>query len=161
MRKTLGSNKYLLGITLAVMLLTGHPVLVGAQVPPALLSAEPRKPAPGADELQKLLIARNNAALTELQARGQELQAGRITLDVLLDAARRWRDSALELSEKPAEQMAIRAQILDLAQYIEAVHEAKVNAGTAKIADMAMARYFRIDAEIQLLKLKQKMEKPK
>jgi hypothetical protein len=162
MLKALRSRKNLVITTLAILFLTGQPVLVKAQVPPPVVfSAEPRKPAPGADALQKLLIARNNAALTELQARGQELMAGRITTDVLFDAVRRWCDSALELSDKPADQMVVREQTLELTRYIEAVLDAKLAAGTAKVADMEMAHYYRLDAEIQLLKAKRNMEKPK
>ncbi len=146
--------------SLAILFLAAQPVIVEAQ-DPAVFSAEPRKPAPGADELQKLLIARNNAALIELQARGQELMAGRVSVDEVVDAAVRWRDSALELSEKPADQMVIHQQTLEVARYLDTICDAKLNAGTIRVADVQKSHYFRLDAEIRLLKAKQKMEKPK
>jgi hypothetical protein len=166
MLKTLWSRKNLANTTLAILFLMGQPVFVKAEEPPpapAVFSAEPRKPAPGADELQELLIARSNAALAELQAQfgRQELTIGRIATDLPFDAVRRWRDSALELSEQPTDQMVIRLQTLEIARYFEAILEAKEKAGTAKVADVQMAHYFRIDAEIQVLKAKQKMENPK
>jgi hypothetical protein len=163
MLQALWSRKNLVITTLATLLLMGQPVLVEAQEPPDVFSAEPRKPAPGADEREKLLIARNNAALAELQAwaKQQELMTGRVLKELPFDAVGRWRDSALELSDKPADQLVIRLQILKIARDFEAVLEAKEKAGTAKISDVEMARYFRIDAEIQVLKSKQKMENPK
>jgi hypothetical protein len=121
---------------------------------PAILKAKPLKPAPGDDELRKLLIARYNVAVAEMQARYAEIAAGRANFDIAVEAARHLVDSGIELTDKPAEQLAFREKFLELAKEVERIIEAQVEAGKTGLAELEKARYLRLDAQIQLLKAK-------
>jgi hypothetical protein len=120
-------------------------------------TAPQRKAPPGADELHRLRIARYNAALEELQARDQELTFGtRSDTGLVLSVGDRLREAALALSNTPAERILVLQQAVDYGKSIERMMDAKMDAGTAKVADCAMARYWRLDAEIRLLEEKGK-----
>ena len=126
---------------------------------PAILKAKPLKPAPGDDELRKLLIARYNAAVAEMELRYAEISAGRATFEVAAEAARHLVDSGIELTDKPAEQLAFREKYLELAKEVERIIKAQFEAGRIGEADLAKARYLRLDAEVQMLKAKRLVEK--
>jgi hypothetical protein len=129
---------------------------------PAVLDNKPLEPAKGDDEERKLLKERYNAALRELQSRFLIFEAGKGTLETLSDAAKRVLDSELELCVKPAERIGVREKYLELARVAEKVQQARRDAGNASIADLEQARYFRIDAELKLLREKKAAEaKPK
>ena len=115
-----------------------------------------RKVPPGADELLRLRIARYNAALEELQALDQQMLAGRILKEFALDAGDRLRESALALCNTPAERILVLQQAVDYGKDMEKIAEAKLDAGTVSVADYAMVRYWRLDAEIRLLQEKGK-----
>ena len=137
--------------------------LHGAQPPepaeaqlPAILKAKALKPGPGDDELRKLLIARYNVAIAEMEVRLRELRAGKCLFDALADVAQRLVDSGIELSDKPTEQLTFREQFLELATEIERIQKASFDSGRTGQADLERARYLRLDAEIQVLKAKRK-----
>jgi outer membrane protein TolC len=123
---------------------------------PAVLSAKPLKAEAGDDELRKLLKERYNAALEEMQARYAEFQAGRITLDMLHEAAQRVLDSQVALTDKPAEHVRIYEQQLELARDVERATQLHYDAGRKTIAELARARYVRLDVEIKLVVAKRK-----
>ncbi len=127
------------------------------------MSAEPRKSAPGDDDLRKLLVARYNAALAVVQARDQELSTGgRVEVVAALSkAARHLLDAELELADNPAEQLLAYGRALKYARSVERMLEARREAGTATLADVERAHYHALDAEIQLLKAKRKADKAK
>jgi hypothetical protein len=128
---------------------------------PKILTAQPIKPGPDDDELQKLLIARYNAAVDEMQHRFQEFIAGRGTMEIFGATAKRLVDAGAELNDKPAHQVKLREQLLELMQEIERINVARHEAGQLSGADLQAARYLRIDAEIQLLRAKRKANPPK
>jgi hypothetical protein len=152
----------LVGILLAFVpnqVLSAEPEPPALPPEPAILKAKPLKPAPGDDELRKLLIARYNVAVAEMQARYAEISAGRANCDIAVEAARHLVDSGIELTDKPAEQLAFREKFLELAKEVERIIEAQVEAGKTGVGDLEKARYLRLDAEVQLLKVKRKAAK--
>jgi hypothetical protein len=87
--------------------------------------ATARNAVPGDDELQRLRIARYNAALVEFKAHRQELLAGRVTPDEQLPCADRLRESALALSRTRAERIVIHEQAVEFGKSVE--HDTKAN----------------------------------
>jgi hypothetical protein len=124
---------------------------------PALLKAQPRETARGDDELRKLQKERYNAALKELQLRGELVAAGKDTpLDGIYDAAGRLLDAELDLAETPAERVAVRQKQVGVSKEVEAMTKRYADAGNAKVspADVEKARYARLTAEMNLLRAK-------
>jgi hypothetical protein len=123
---------------------------------PAYLKREPLKPAEGDSALRKLQKERFNAALATTKARYQEYLAGRGTTDMLLDSVQRLTTADLELTDKPAERIAILEKRLALYREADKIMEARYQAGRISLADREEMRYQRLDAEIQLLREKEK-----
>jgi len=72
----------------------------------------------------------------------------------LYEASCRLRDSAIELSSKPEEQLeALRNHLAVTRRLEESVNKA-VETGVAPVLDKDFARYLRLDAEIALLRAK-------
>lgn len=115
------------------------------------------------NELQKLLKDRYNVALKVAQVRVEEHLNGRSSVDSIFEQAKHLLTSELELTDIPKEHVKVREKQLQLAQDMEKVAQARYDSGRLSIADYEQARYFRLDAEIQLLRAKQKAEaaKPK
>src|SRR5262249_20172181 len=141
-------------LALAVRPTTGQPPASPEEKLPAILTPEPMKAAPGDDELRKLLIARYNAAVAEMQARYREFLAGRSSLDSMIEPARHLMDSQLEVTEKPADQIAVREKYLELMKGFEKLQQARFEAARIPTSEVESARYLRLDAEVQLLKAK-------
>jgi hypothetical protein len=151
----------LAAITLAGLVVSA-PVARGDEIPAVVgklkkLVDEPLKPAPGDDEIQKLMKERYNAAVMVVQSRLQEYMAGRGTLQNFEDAIRKVRDARLELTDKPAEQLPILELCLGLAREVEGITDARFQAGQIGAAERDEARRARIDAEIHLLRVKKKI----
>ena len=106
----------------------------------------------GDDELRRLLKERYNAAVGELHDRTKEFLAGRGTLEYLFDAHRRLTRAGLEVYEKPADRVALLQKNLDQAKEVEKVNQARFDAGRIASQDLHRSRYFRLDAEIELLR---------
>jgi hypothetical protein len=115
------------------------------------------------DELHKLLKARFNEAVALLQTRVEIYLAGRGTFDPVFEAARHVLRSELELTEKPADQVGVRERFLTTAKDLERFTKLRYDAGQVSQGELQNARYWRIDAEIQLTKAKRKAkaEQPK
>ena len=114
------------------------------------------KPAPGDDDLKKLLKDRYNTALQGLQAGIEECEQGRHHVSAMLPHVLKVRDSWVELNPNPADQIAIRELYFEVAKAGHEMVEGQFRSGTIGAADVAAARYTRIDAEIQLLLAKRK-----
>ena len=65
-------------------------------------------------------------------------------------------DKQLAISDKPADRIAVRGKQLELEQAAEKMAIARFQAGKLSDADVAAARYLRLDAAVQLLRAKQK-----
>ncbi len=146
--------------------------VVAAQAPPPqpappgtkgsdLLTAEPLKDDPTDDELRKLLKARYNEALGEVQGQYRLYQKGQGTLESVTEAERRLVQAGLEVYDRPADKIALLAQYVELARATEKMAQARLEA--ARGTDMAVrrARYQRLDAEIQLLRARREAAKAK
>jgi hypothetical protein len=117
---------------------------------PKLLAGKPLADLPKDNELGRLLKARYNAALEESQARYQEYAAGKVSLDQLSETLRRLMDAGVEAREAAADQMALREQFVELAREVERASRERHGAGRISAAEMARARYLRLDAEVNL-----------
>ena len=122
---------------------------------PALLLGKPLKPQPGDDELRKLVIARYNSAIAEGQARYKDFQAGRKQIGSLSDVLGRLAESGMEATIKPADQIDFLGKYLEMARAIEKAQQAQFDAGHVNAADFERAKYLRLNAEIQLLRMTQ------
>jgi hypothetical protein len=119
-----------------------------------LMKAKPLKPAPGDDDLRKLLKERYNTALEVLQYRVEEYNAGRRSSDYLADTARLILDVKLDLAERPADRVAVREQYVELTRWIEKYAEVRAKSPSGSPIDLLQARYLRLGAEVELLKEK-------
>jgi hypothetical protein len=123
---------------------------------PSILKAKPLPAAAGDDELRNLLKARYNEALAEVQGRYEGLAVTPAPLASVFEPAQRLRAAGLEVSDRPADQIALLTQVLDLARLLERRAEAEFKSGQGAPIDLHRARYFRLDTEIQLLRAKGK-----
>jgi hypothetical protein len=123
---------------------------------PAFLTAKPLKPAEGDSELRKLQKERYNAALKAAVVRYQEYLAGRqgITVERLLVACRALMQAELELTNRPADEIAVREKFLAAARKIEDLTDRAFKAGQVNLGDLETARASRLTAEIELLRAK-------
>jgi hypothetical protein len=119
-----------------------------------VLEAKPLEAAADDDAVRKLLKARYNAALRGLQARYEEVEAGKATLFTMLDAYSFVRNSWIELSDKPAEQIRAREIYFELAKEAESAAEVRHDRNALSTADLETYRYIRLDAEIDLVRAK-------
>jgi len=108
-----------------------------------------------AGELQQLLKARYDIAANLLDIEEKRLNEGKSTLRSVYEAARRVRDSAVELTGDRSEQIAALTKYLAVTRRLEDGVNKVVEAGAATPSDQELARYLRLDAEIALLRAKQ------
>jgi hypothetical protein len=129
---------------------------------PALLKTKPLAANDKDDELHKLLKERFNAALKELQAKYQQVAAGRASAESLADAGRRLMQAGLEVYDDPKDKITLMEKYVEVAKEAERIVDLQHQAGKVGVDEMERARYFRADAEIALLRLKGKPgDKPK
>jgi RNA polymerase sigma factor (sigma-70 family) len=142
---------------------------VAAQVPapeskaPPAAAGETRADLKGGgvdDTLSLLAKQRYEAALSEWDARFKEYQAGRGTLDLALDCARRILESGLALSDKPSDRVACYEKYVEQTTEIYKMNKARFDVGRLARQDLALTQYHTLDAEIMLLKAK-KVAEPK
>jgi RNA polymerase sigma factor (sigma-70 family) len=127
---------------------------------PKLLDAKPIRVDRQDDELQKLLKERYNEALAELSVCSQLYQVGRIPYDQLVDAAKRLVTAGLELKDKPDEKVALLRQYVEMMKGFEKITETRLEAGRIGPNELHQARYHRMSAEIELIRLKRKVRQP-
>ena len=107
-----------------------------------------------AGELGRLLKARYDFAASLLESEEKRLDQGRATMMSVYEAARRLRDSAMELTAERAEQLAALTKYLAITRRLEEEMNRVVEKGAAPASDRQLARYLRLDAEIVLLRVK-------
>jgi hypothetical protein len=73
----------------------------------------------------------------------------------LLDLAERLAQAELEMSQTRAERIAILERLWMLRREAELLTEARVSSGTRGSFELALARLYRLDAEIKLVKARQ------
>jgi len=125
----------------------------------ALLKMKPLETGPRDDDLYKLMAERFNAALAEVQSAHQRVVAGQIGPDGLFEATSRLKHAGLEVFADPKQRIKLLEDFVELAKEVERITDARQQAGRATVEEMQRVRYYRLDAEIALLRLKR--EKPK
>ena len=126
---------------------------------PAILKAKPLQEDPKDDELRKLLKSRYNEAVTETTV--VYVQYVRINgrLDSFIDATQRLLKAGLELHENLTEQVTLLTQYMELIKDTEKVAKQRNDSGQSNPSELPKARYYRLDAEIQLLRAKRQADK--
>ncbi len=141
----------------------------------ATVLAYPRQPGPPADQrtaekkadepkrtddkakvLDELMKARLEAAETALDGRMKEFEVGKGSLDILLGASKRWLSAKLELSNKNQDRIAALDAHFERMKEIESENQRRFDAGKVNIMDLAQAKFYRLDAEIELERAKAK-----
>jgi hypothetical protein len=133
---------------------------------PALVSGELLKEDPNDDPLRKLLKARYNAALSEARdyfefehlTRHSAVDAI-FSQDELYALSQRVVQSGLEACDTPAEKIALLSKYVDFAKAAERTQEEWRKAGRCRAGAVHRARYERLGAEVQLLRVKREMER--
>jgi len=120
----------------------------------------PAKDDPKDGALRKLLKERYNAAINEMIVRLQRVAGGPDTPDAVISAGRRIVESGMELYDKPADQLALLEKDVALTKLVEKLTKERVDAGIKAFtqADLYKAKYARADAEIRLLRFKEKIK---
>jgi hypothetical protein len=125
---------------------------------PAILLVKPVEEDPNDDELRKLIRARYNTAVLEVQHARQLFLGGRVTFDNVASAGQRLVQAGLEYHRSPAERGELLSQYVELTREYERAIESKVNNGVEGHQVLYQARFERLNAEIQLLRFKQTAE---
>lgn len=128
---------------------------------PGILQAGPLQTKEGDNELRKLLVARYNAAVEEMEGEFQMFMAGRSPFQQLVGAARRLVDSGSELNEKHPDRLALLQQYVELLKVVEKEIQSAYDAGRASKIELPQVRYLRLDAEIEFLRAKTGAERGK
>lgn len=122
---------------------------------PALVQPRSFEVKPGDGKLARLLKERHNAARNELRERYAFWIQGKGTLDQLHSAARRAVQARLEVIDPPADRLAVLQERVEFARIVErqadAIRKSRKRVETP-FACESCARYFRLDAEIELLR---------
>ncbi len=103
-------------------------------------------------ELHQLLRARYDIAIRLLETEEKRFNKGVTTLINVYEAARRVRDSAIELPGDAADKLAALTQYLAVTRRLEDSMQRAVERGVSPSSDLELARYLRLDAEISLLR---------
>jgi RNA polymerase sigma factor (sigma-70 family) len=109
--------------------------------------------------LKDLLTARRDAARQEAEARYQEFMVGRRTPAVLLESVRRLEKAELQLTDDPGQQFAVYDRSYQLLRMVEQTNLAQFEAGWTPIQDYMQTRYACLDAEIDRLKARMRMDR--
>jgi hypothetical protein len=97
-----------------------------------------------------------------VQAILQKVNVGTATIDIgFLEMMEMLAKSGIELSDKPADKVAILEELLEIAKDYEKNTKAKYDVATAGTIEYAQAKYFRCDTEIKLIRAKREAAKEK
>ncbi len=103
-------------------------------------------------DLRELAQAKLQAILWAHESREKEFLAGRGTIDILLEVARQVRDSELAVAGTEADRRAALERYWVRTKRVEEVNKPRYEAGRISIEAYLQSRYYRLDAEIQLIK---------
>jgi hypothetical protein len=122
------------------------------------LVSEPMKPERGDDAVQKLMKERYNTALVVLDVRIRQYMAGReagsvFAFEKALNQVLRARTA---LTDKPADLIPLLELRLELARDLERAADGRFQAGRSEPDAPAEAKIARINAEIDLLRMKKR-----
>jgi hypothetical protein len=130
---------------------------------PALLTRLPLKVDTKDDEMRKLLKARYNEALAEVEGltRMFQMAVAGVSYDSVAEARQRLLQAGLELCDRPADKVALLTQFVELSKETEKIAQARLEAARGSDSAIHRFRYQRLDAEIQLLRAKREADKAK
>jgi hypothetical protein len=111
-----------------------------------LAKLQAQVPAP-VDELARLRVA---AIQEVVEARLEQFEAGKVTLDFLFQSSLSLLRAELAIAKDHAERIAALERHWALAWYVEDVNRKQFESGRVSILEMAGARHHRLDAEIRL-----------
>jgi outer membrane protein TolC len=103
-------------------------------------------------KFQRLLEERRDAAKVVLQVRQAQVEAGRDTEEVLLDAARMLLEAELPLAEKAADRVALLRTYREALKKAEEIARARQEVGRLSPTDFLTVRAALLEAEINLLR---------
>jgi len=103
-------------------------------------------------KIRKLQIEQRDALKKEVQARQEEVRAGRATAAVVFDASRRLLKAELDLAATAKDRLAAHEAHLKVARQVEKFSTAGYKAGLVTTADYHKARAAVLEAEIGWLK---------
>src|SRR4051812_7638359 len=106
---------------------------------PADDKVEPKKNE-AAEKVKKLQTERRDLLKKLVDARYAEFQAGRGTLDLMLQAAKDLLSAELDLATKPEQRLKVHEARLDLAKKVEQIEKGRYDAGRTTFADYTMAQ---------------------
>jgi hypothetical protein len=131
-------------------------------LPPCALQAQaPPAKQKGDDDLRKLLKARFDEASAELNESILESRNVRFSMESLFSAEQRLLQSALELYDQPKDRVAFLSEHIKTLKAIETQMQERFKGGSGRRVDVHRARYFVLDAEIQLLRARREADKAK
>lgn len=133
---------------LLYLLLASTGLIAGVQVLSFATTAA--APANASPPLNELLKARFQTATNLLTLEERRLEEGRATLLQVCEAARRVRDSALELPVSPGERIAALRNYVAITTRLENSISEAVEKGASPLSERESARYLRLDAQIAL-----------
>ena len=117
-----------------------------AQAPPGNAAAD--------EELKQLLSERFDSATKALQIERMKLDSGRSTHEMMYQAARRALEAELELKNTPAARVAALNRHVTLMRQFEREAAKKVEIGVLPVGDAESPRYWRLTAEVELVRAK-------
>jgi len=126
---------------------------------PLLIDGRPLKVQPNEPDLSRLQKELYNAALIQAKLRYEKFRVTTGEEALLLESVQTLYEAELALVEKKADRLAAMEKRLNLLIEIETINEKRYKAGgvpAVRLQDVAHARAKRLEAEIQLLKAKQK-----
>jgi hypothetical protein len=123
-----------------------------AGLSPQVIAAEGRT----SDEFDRLLQARYETGSRLLEMEEKRLNKGVTTLGHVCEVARWVRDSAVELPGQVDARLSALTNYVVLTRRLEESIERAAATGAASLADKETAHYLRLDAEVALLRAKQR-----
>jgi len=125
------------------------------------LVSEPMKPERSDDAVQKLMKERYNTALVLLEARLNQFLAGRGTASAFEEGLDQVLRARMSLTDKPADLIPLLELRLELAREMEKAAKANFEAGRSDGDAPPAAKITRINAEIDLLRMKKRVSPEK
>jgi hypothetical protein len=122
--------------------------------------AEAKRAAERAD-VRDLLREKRSAARQAFRCRWEEFAAGRGTLDLVEEQARRVLDAELALDDRPAARAAAWQRYWAWTWLVETVDEARFEAGRVPVRDLMASRYLRLDAAIHWAEARARADREK
>lgn len=110
------------------------------------------------DELLRVNKQRFNSALDELQLMRLELATGKVCVDLVLDAGMRVVHTGQRVFETPSEHVKLHSNFLAITRFCEGIAEIRIEAAGWTRKPYQKARQIRLEAEVQLAKVKEAVE---